>query len=157
MLLQTSSAVFSLPAVVAFRSSSHHKHSLWVSFEQRVEIFTALPRLCFPWDSAGNLCLFLSSHITSLCCSLTLRGWVSTEMIHVTMWNCDFSEQITNFTVNNSNALDKTLDQFMLFIVSHSQPFTKKSFPFSGVIHHLFCVHMNRNLALLSTVSLQRH
>lgn len=66
-------------------------------------------------------------------------------MAGVTMWNCDFSEQIRNLSVNNSNGLDKTLDQFMLFIVSHSQPFTKKSFPFSGVIHHLFCVSMNRN------------
>lgn len=78
-------------------------------------------------------------------------------MIDITMWNCDFSEQIRNFSVNNSNALDKTLDQFMLFIVAHSQSFTKKSFPFSGVIHHWFCINMNRNLALLSTVSLQRH
>lgn len=63
------------------RSSSHHKHSLWVSFKWRVEIFTALPHLCFPWDSAGNLCLPLSNHITSLSCSLNLRGWVSTEIM----------------------------------------------------------------------------
>lgn len=76
-------------------------------------------------------------------------------MIDVTVWSCDFCEQIRNVSVNNCNVLDKTLDQFMLFIVS--QPFTKKSFPLSGVIHHLFCVSMSRNLVLLSTMSLQRH